>query len=211
LKAVIISDTHRQHDQIILPDGDILIHCGDFSNQGIEDDINKFIIWLEKQPHKNKIVIPGNHDRYVERNLGKSQVMFKCIGAELLINEFITIDGIKFYGSPYTPEFFNWAFMYNRQEAPKIWDKVPKDIDVLISHGPPWLILDQTIEGKNVGCNYLRATIEIIAPKFSLFGHIHESYGQMALQHGQKQTTYINASICNRQYQPVNNPVVIDL
>jgi Icc-related predicted phosphoesterase len=216
LKAVIISDTHRLHDSINLPDGDLLIHCGDFSNSGSLNDVESFLKWFGKQPHKIKLATAGNHDRWIEANVGKAQIMFHSFGIKLLINESITIDGIKFYGSPYTPEFLNWAFMYNRNEAHKIWDRVPKDTDVLISHGPPYGILDHIIDyhdgPKHIGCSVLLETIKSISPKFALCGHIHEGYGQYKLQHSNgKETMCINATVCNEHYDPINLPVVIDL
>jgi len=207
MRLVCISDTHNLHNYMKepIPDGDVLICGGDITNVGKVDDVESFNRWIAKFPHKYKIVIAGNHDWLFMRN-GKRARSFlpDCIYLE---NEEVTIEGIKFYGSPYTPVFFNWAFMLPGKELEKEWAKIPNDTDVLITHGPPFGRLDMNLEGQHCGCERLLNRILDIKPKVHIFGHIHEAYGIVANDY----TTFINASICTRSYAPSQKPIVWDL
>src|SRR5690606_27797878 len=120
----------------------------------------------------------------------------------------VEIDGVRFWGSPWQPEFFDWAFNLPRGEALAArWALVPEDTDVLITHGPPRGILDRTVTGTPVGCDDLRAALDRLAPRLHVFGHIHEAYGRVE----GPRTTFVNASVCDVRYRAVNDPVVVDL
>lgn len=149
MRIVNISDTHNMHDRIgKVPDGDVLIHAGDMSGVGKGKSIKRFTEWMKDQPHKHKIVIPGNHDLSLDPRLPRArrkgaltpieevEKYFKD-GITLLRHEEVTIESLKFFGSPYTPEFYDWAFMYKHSAAEAVWSDVPK-CDVLITHGPAW-------------------------------------------------------------------------
>jgi len=207
MRIVAISDTHGRHQQVQLPKGDILLHAGDVSGRGTEVEILDFLNWFSIQDFEHKIFIPGNHDFYFE------QVTPAAIQAILppnilcLNDSGITIDGINIWGSPITPWFYNWAFNRHRGQAiQKHWDLIPKNTDVLITHGPPKGILDTIVSGDEVGCERLVDALKIVKPKFHIFGHIHEARGILKKKH----TTYINASVVNLQYQVVHAPVVFD-
>lgn len=201
MKLVIISDTHGYHDDLDLPDGDVLIHCGDVCGLSDEDSVIRFAKWFDSQPHKNKICIAGNHDKYMDGKYFEN--------SEYLLDSGLTIDGVKFWGSPWTPTFYDWYFMKDRgAEIAKKWYLIPDDTDVLITHGPPsGSHLAKTAQGQDVGCAELAWSVYDVMPKVHCFGHIHEGYG-MTEYCG---TTFINASICNLSLMPVNNPVVIDI
>ena len=127
------------------------------------------------------------------------------------MDSLIDVNGLKIYGSPWTPEFGNWAFMKNRWNMPYVWEKIPDEIDILITHGPPNGVLDvvQSFDKSisNVGCSYLREMVFKIKPKIHAFGHIHEGYGERYIDG----IRFINASICQRDYRPLNNPIVVDI
>ena len=108
MRLVLISDTHGQHDQLRIPDGDVFVHAGDMSNMGEPAEIREFAEWLYAQPHKHKVVIAGNHDFLFEDEPAKARAMLK--GCAYLQDSAVTIGGLRFYGSPYTPRFFDWAF-----------------------------------------------------------------------------------------------------
>ncbi len=111
----------------------------------------------------------------------------------------MTIDGVRFYGSPWQPWFYDWAF--NLERGPEIrakWDLIPEGIDVLITHGPPYGIGDLIARSDNAGCQDLLEVVEKIKPKVHVFGHIHEDYGITS----NGVTTYINASSCGQLCQP---------
>lgn len=204
MKLVLISDTHERHEKVNVPHGDVLVHAGDFTMLGEEPYIADFNRWLGYLPHKRKVVIAGNHE--MRWTPAKAAML---TNATYLQDSSCVIDGLKFYGSPYTPTFFDWAFMLPRGESMyQHWLKIPHDTDVLITHGPPKGKLDFSDYGKeNVGCSDLAVIVEAIKPKLHVFGHIHGAYGQEQANG----TTYVNASVVNEKYQPVNEPVVIDV
>ena len=178
MKLVAISDTHNLHYNFFydIPDGDVIIHAGDFTTHGRIEEVNAFIKWFSRLPHEHKICIAGNHDRCMEDMLFLEDD-FENAGITYLKNTGTSINNIKFYGSPYTPRFGNFAFMYNRENADTIWDRVPDDTEILITHGPPRGILDLCPQG-NQGCDELLAkTQELSKLKYHIFGHIHEGYG----------------------------------
>lgn len=206
---VAISDTHNVHTPMILPDGDVLIHAGDFTGKGTEAQAQHFLDWFSAQPHQYKIFIAGNHDFYFE--LAKPERIAKMIPDNLIyLNDSgVTIEGIKIWGSPIQPWFFDWAFNRKRgADIKKHWDLIPNDTDILITHGPAHKRLDRVIRGnEHVGCVDLLAAIQRIQPKFFICGHIHEAYGVIE----EEKTTYINASVLNENYKMSNKPVVFEL
>ncbi|QNM86710.1 metallophosphatase domain-containing protein [Polaribacter pectinis] len=206
MKIVLISDTHGNHN-FIIPEGDILIHAGDVSLRGTKKEIDSFIDWFQKQPHKHKIFIAGNHDFYFEEAL-KNNIKINDTNLNYLNDSGCEIEGIKFWGSPIQPTFFNWAFNRERgEEIKKYWDLIPNDTDVLITHGPPHKILDLTKNGEYVGCEELKKKVLEIKPKLHVFGHIHEAYGKTV----RNKTTFVNASLLDDKYRNVNAPIVIDI
>lgn len=206
MKIVCISDTHGAHEQIEIPEGDIFIHAGDFTMSGDEQDIMRFNHWLGSLPHPHKIVIAGNHDLLFESNPSLAQSFIDQ--AIYLEDSGIEIAGLKFWGSPITPWFCDWAFNRQRgEDIQKHWALIPSDIDILITHGPPMGILDQTFQGLAAGCKDLWEIVQDLEPNLHLFGHIHEAYGQKKLG----RTHFINASIMNLNYEPLHQAVVIEL
>ena len=216
-----------------LPKGDVLIHAGDISNRGGEKDVTNFIHWFQNiEGFDTKIFISGNHDHCFEKvnephhkgdydwlhhlmsseNLSQSDITY-------LEDNFITIESpefsrpIKFYGTPWQPWFYDWAFNLPRMgdELQEKWSLIPKDTDVLITHGPPNgygdLVNNWRQPNVNVGCELLTNRIGEIKPILNVFGHIHEGYGVYRNQN----TTFVNASICTREYVPKNKPIIIDL
>jgi Icc-related predicted phosphoesterase len=204
MRLVIISDTHGSHRNIKLPAGDILIHAGDFTRHGSDDDVAEFDDWLATLPYQDKIIIAGNHDFPFETKDG-TKLLSNGI---YLQDSAVTINGIKFYGSPWQPRFFDWAFNLDRGESLKEkWDLIPADTDVLITHGPPYGYLDINSRGFSVGCEELMEAVERTKPRLHVFGHIHEGYGIVETP----ATTFINACICNLGYRPINMPVIFDI
>jgi Icc-related predicted phosphoesterase len=197
MKIAAISDTHNQHKKLKIPECDLLIHCGDLTNSGEIWEIKNFCEWMNKTPAKHKIVIPGNHDRSFQNPLILPAIeeLFAGANINLLIDKSLTIDNINFYGSPWQPWFWDWAYNFPRYDdgtaAKSTWEKIPVDTDILITHGPPNGILDMVDrDGSRVGCPHLRNRIEKTKIKYHCFGHIHESKGIMTV-HG---STYINCS-----------------
>jgi hypothetical protein len=151
-------------------------------------------------------VIAGNHDRCFETDPEAARPLTH--GLTYLQDSDVTIDGLRFWGAPWQPWFLSWAF--NLQRGPEIaqkWALIPDDTDVLITHGPPATILDETYDGRPVGCEELLRTVQRITPRLHAFGHIHESYGAQVVG----STLFVNASACTLRYKPKQLPVVVDL
>jgi len=212
MRLVITSDTHGRHDLINdLPDGDVFVHAGDFMNSGLHpEEIISFNRWLAKQPIEHKLVCGGNHDRLFQ--LSRLLARELLTDATYLENTGVSIGGISFWGSPYTPEFLNWAFMYRRgAEAERVWAQIPTGLDVLITHGPPYGILEQTAAGgEDLGCVELLKAVKAKKPRVHIFGHIHGGAG--TFENGD--TRFINAAYLDEQYRqakPAGIIRVVDL
>lgn len=229
MKLVIISDTHNKHNQITLPEGDVLIHCGDATSLGRRHECEKFMDWFSKQPFEHKIFIAGNHDWGFDHDEeSRSEFMndrnfffreptglylelekyAKSKGLIYLNETSVEIGGLKFFGTPRSKYFHGWAFNGDPY-AGHDWSNIPDDTDVLITHGPPYGILDVTYyDKKSVGDILLKERIaELKKLKACLFGHIHEQPGILVLDG----VTYVNASTCNLRYEPLNPAQVLDL
>ncbi len=206
LRIVCISDTHSGHQHFQIPSGDILLHAGDFSKRGREAEIIDFNAWLGTLPHKHKVVIAGNHDFGLETYPEKAHTWFT--NAHYLNDSSIVLEGLKIWGSPITPWFYDWAFnRYRGADIRTHWERIPEDVDILLTHGPPARILDMTSGGKAVGCEDLAVAIQRTRPCLHVFGHIHEAHGKVEIDG----TTYINASLMDLQYNPTQTAWVIDL
>ena len=207
MRIVCVSDTHMQHSRMVVPDGDVLIHAGDSTGRGSEMEILSVNTWLGTLPHKHKILIAGNHDWLFQKSPNLARALI--IHATYLQDEEVTIDGVRFYGSPWQPWFFDWAFNLQRgAEIAEKWKLIPDGIDVLITHGPPHGILDRAPGDRVVGCEELRKVVDRIKPQLHVFGHIHSSYGEKA----QDGTIFVNACTCPESYAlPLHDPIVIDL
>lgn len=208
MKILFLSDTHSQHRKLKdLPNADIVIHSGDISKMGKEHEVEDFMRWFCALDYPHKIFIAGNHDFFFENETPKSIKRFLNENTIYLHNSTVEIEGINIWGSPYTPTFFNWAFNLDRgKDIAEAWRNIPIDTDILVTHGPPFGVLDRTISGLNVGCEELIKKIEEVKPKYHLFGHIHEDYGIFK----NAQTTFINGSVLNERYELVNAPIVFD-
>lgn len=210
MKIVAISDTHNKHNEIKLPEGDMLIISGDVTGRGKLSEINSFFMWLNKVDFKYKILVAGNHDFCFEE---QKQLMLEDMkgikNLTYLEDEFVEIEDVKIYGTPYQPWFYDWAFNLpvGSTALKKKWELVPNNIDILVTHCPAYGILDMTLEGTLTGCRLLKEELSRIQPKYHVFGHIHEAYGEVIIDN----TTFINASICNRDYNAVNKPIELKI
>lgn len=209
MKLICISDTHCLHKKInfesICSDAEIIVHCGDFTNNGSEQEVIYFLDWYKSLPFKHKILVPGNHDWFFEENSREARQL--CLDRQIILlnDSSCTINNIKFWGCPVTPAFFDWAFNKNKEEIIWHWDIIPNDINVLITHGPPSNILSFNESKVDCGCVSLRKKIEKINPKYHIFGHIHESYGI----YKNEKTTFINCSLKN--FPTLNIPIEIEI
>lgn len=257
VRLAFISDTHGMHGKIepesIPMDTDILVHCGDLTNVGEPDQIASFVDWAAALPCKPEavVVIAGNHDISLDKNgfddrkkrfmprvmwgkvsVADTEQLLRSEAAKrarihYLNNESVTVMGYKFFGSPESAFFFDWAFNLGRGEPAKaLYRTIPDDTDILLTHGPPVGHGDETSRGMLTGdVNLLKEIEGRVRPLISAFGHIHEGYGVTAsgplsgaegvtseeARVGPGRVTYINASTCTLGYVPSQPPIVVDL
>ena len=222
MKITLISDTHTRHHEITndLPGGDLLIHSGDLMNSGRNiEDIKSFCKWFNSlDQYTHKVFIAGNHDRMFQEDPERAmEIVNSYKNITYLQDSWVEVgddnEKCKIYGSPWQPWFYDWAFNLPRlgTELQEKWNMIPEDTDVLITHSPPNgygdLVNNWRQPNTHVGCECLINRIGEINPLVNVFGHIHEGYG---VELGNK-TLFVNASICNPGYSPINKPIIIDL
>ena len=213
MKITFISDTHNKHEYLtskaydnILGSGDVLVHAGDISMMGKTGEIKNFLDWFSNVDYTHKIFIAGNHDWGFEL-VSDIAPEYKEKNVHYLFDSEVTIDGVKFYGSPWQPEFFSWAFNLPRGEKlAEKWKMIPGNTDVLITHGPAKGMLDYTPGGEEVGCQDLFHRIMEVQPKIHVCGHIHWAYGQKNFFG----VEFLNASVLNERYQHENKPISLE-
>jgi len=206
-----ITDTHTKHKHLTgeLPGGDILIHCGDFTNRGYMTEIKNFLDWFDEvKGYEHKIFIAGNHDFGFQDNPKECAELLKNYpNLTYLQDTSIIIDGIKIYGTPWQPRFYDWAFNVNRGwDIAQKWEKIPMDTDILITHGPAFGILDLTYTGQHVGCEDLYKKVVELKPKIHACGHIHYARHIKQIE----DTVYINACNLGEDYMYQNAPITIE-
>jgi len=176
-----ISDTHSFHELLSVPEVDLVIHSGDFTNYHSviknEQEALNFLHWYGSLNIKYKLLIAGNHDSYafsLSRIFKEQCNKYNIIYLE---NESVEIEGVKIFGSPITPTFGDWYFQKNRNKLERFWNIIPKDSDIVVTHGPPKTILDLSYNRfgslEFCGDRPLLNRLKEINPKLSLFGHIH--------------------------------------
>lgn len=227
MRQVFISDTHNQLSKINVPDGNVLIHCGDATLGGTMMEVinfNKALSEIAKR-FDYTLFCPGNHDWLFQDQptLARGLMDERIV---ILDRQEIVVDGVKFYGVPHVPVFGNWAFMEVDTALSRHWENIPDDTNVLITHGPPHKIMDavkmysdkaRKESGKrpvkndkvvrNVGSATLSERIKSLNLSIHAFGHIHQGYGVKKIDG----VLYINAAILDAKYEIKNHPIVVDL
>ena len=213
-----ISDTHGKHKQLdgFLPGGDILIHAGDISSMGYNEEITDFCKWFDGiDNYTLKVFIAGNHDYGFQQRVEEAmQIVNSYKTIEYLQDDWVgfqkdDLKEIRIWGSPWQPEFHSWAFNLprNGRELELKWNTIPKNTDILITHGPAWGYVDMVRgEYQHLGCEKLIERISVLNTPIHICGHIHSGYGQQT----NGDTTFINASVLNERYIFTQRPTTFD-
>jgi len=202
MRIVAVADTHLFTSDLVVPDGDVFVHAGDLCRGGDLDELREATAWIASLPHRHKIIVAGNHDWCFVHDPAAARALLGDL--HYLEDAELVLDGVRFYGSPWQPEFNDWAFNLPRGDAlAAVWRKIPAGLDVLITHGPPEGTGDRSPVGGRAGCADLRRRIAEVAPRLHLFGHIHQDGGVWR----EGATTFANVTTweCERA------PTVIDL
>ena len=220
MKIYCISDTHGKHASLELKEADIIIHAGDATCQRDPNlnapELEAFFNWFSSlNMYKYKIYIPGNHDTSFAKNLVPVPK-----NITVLCHNEIEIEGCRIFGSPYTPTFgVGWAYNVDRGKIGRLWNQIPDDIDILVTHGPAKGILDLTIDRdtnnpRQCGCGSLLHEIKVKSPKYHVFGHLHDERGIFnagRLELPLIKTVFINVSVVDLRHELVNHGSIIKL
>lgn len=229
MKVWFISDTHRKHGFLDIPfDVDMLVHSGDSSVSKVpsmnNNEVLDFLEWMDSLTHiKHKVFVPGNHDTSIEAGIIQRGDIPESI--TFLQHEYVEIEGLKIFGSPYTPAFgTGWAYNVPRDKMDAYWNDIPNDLDILITHGPPKGILDLTqydsragANGQSYfqcGCAHLRERVQMAKPRYHVFGHIHPEENCLnsgILKVTGFETTFINAAVLGAGYNISNNGFILEI
>ena len=224
MKIACVSDIHGMWRQIKYPEADTLVFAGDIlgNRSSIPEmdsklqfqELLEFDKFIGQLSYKNIVFVAGNHDWVFQLNENAKHAL---TNAHYLQDDGVTIDDIKFYGSPWQPWFYDWAFNFpnhhenfyrSRAHARRIWKQIHDDVDVLVTHGPPLNVLDNTVGGERAGCQYLSERIDkLLNLRAHIFGHIHNGAGQSYYE----AVKYVNAAICGENYKPNNLVQVIEV
>lgn len=209
-----ISDLHGYYPK--LEGGDLLIVGGDLTARDTQTEYFRCFDWIHEQNYRKKILIAGNHDNEIQKQNYKGPIEKDF---DYLSDSGTEFEGFKIWGSPWTKTFPGMnphckAFTFDTEdELAEKWALIPDDIDILITHGPPFDILDETDSGERVGSKSLLVRILQVKPRIHVFGHIHEQGGKLlkVAPSIDRAITFVNASHVNEYYKPVNKVVRIEL
>lgn len=207
MRIVCISDTHCQHARLSVPDGDLLIHAGDSTNFGSKAETLDFLAWLSGQTHRHKVLVAGNHDFLFEEHPALARHHLP-LGVTYLQDNGATVGGLKIWGSPVTPTFYQMAFNVDRGDRLAMhWSRIPPGTDVVVTHGPALGHGDMTMRGERVGSKELYFRLAEIKPLLHVCGHIHSGRGISEFGNA----LMVNAAICDEYHSSLAEPIVVDL
>lgn len=237
MRVVATSDTHHPVDLNFIPDGDVFIHAGDLMQTGYPSDFERQLRWLRKLPHAIKLYTPGNHDFHLQVYPGPALQQLRDAGVWVIglpgntnYESYVLPNGMRVTGFPFVRNLPRWAFnspesdILEALERSREFNDTFGPPDIVVSHTPPYGILDEKSPGEHFGYqgytdyleNYYRR------PKHWICGHIHEAYGttekyetdyyiEKTGVHHKHVTKFYNVAMCNRKQEQVNPPMVIDL
>jgi Icc-related predicted phosphoesterase len=215
MRIVATSDCHGKLAQAKLPPGDVLVLAGDILADA-PDDAADPVGWqverlreldalLCELPYRAVVLVAGNHDGVLQK---RPELGPALRGARYLEDQACEVEGVRFYGSPWQPGLWHHPFfLSDGPESYRTFARIPTDTQVLVTHSPPWGILDRWDPSFGIGSRMLRARVAALRPAIHIFGHIHPSYGTREVGG----TRFYNAALCDHEGAPVNAPHVIDL
>lgn len=203
IRVTVISDTHMMHEQLRLPAGDLLIHCGDMFDLYSRDlsALKDLDGWFGSQPFDKVICTGGNHDHLLEHVRGLVSQPFR--NAHYLEDELLHYRGLRIFGAPWLPGLPRHAFHKNRPGLAEAWSRIPADIDILVTHTPPKDVLDRSSRGVSFGCPELANRLRWVTPRVHCFGHVHASVGQVEIGG----TLFVNAASMESRSGTMRQPI----
>lgn len=208
MRVIFVSDTHNKMHLVEIPEGDLLIHCGDMTSDGTLEELLSFNEQFMRNPHPHKVVIAGNHDLLLFDDPDARRLFDPSI--HYLMDSEVVIDGVKIFGQPWVPglgaaNFNAFTLPPGSAELAARRREIPEDTDILVVHSPACGILD----GSGKGCSSLRWRIEEIRPQVVACGHVHSGYGEYT--DPDSGVHFVNAAICDARNKATNPPLVLDI
>ena len=211
MRILHLSDTHGHHRELTaLPQADVVVHSGDITFHGSYDEVMDFVRWFAALPYKNKLFIAGNHDFSLAGEQSDGKDMQEKINALLpentyyLCNSGVEIEGLSFYGIP----MFRSSVDDTSYE--RFYSDIPKETDVLITHQPPFGILDGgEYKGQpyNYGNALLLEQVKVVSPKVHLFGHDHNVFGKTMVNG----ICFSNGALTGHSCELIRKPEIIEI
>ncbi len=202
MNAMFIGDTYGQHDAILLPRGNMIVHAGNITKNGTRAEVEDFLQWFSSLPYKHKIFIAGAHDRFLETDPAAVRAMIPE-GVVYLEESGVEIEGLKIWGSPYNCYNHGSAFSCDATEIVAHWEKIPAETDMVIIHTPAYGVLDENFKGEHEGSKELLRRLVKVEPKYFIYGHRQSTHGY-EYRHG---IHFINASVSNEEFKITHKPV----
>ncbi len=211
MRVAAISDTHGRRDWSV-PRCDVFVHAGDLTGDGSLWETALFAKRLEKEMDspdgpQHAIIVPGNHDECFEHFLEPALTLFGP-KVHVLLDQSFVLDGVCFYGSPWTPPFMQWSFMAGENQLASLYENMPPAVDVLVTHGPPRGILDPGWKTPHAGSSSLARAVKKRRVRHHVFGHLHAAGGHMMRQ---GETIFYNVAACDEQHRIVNQARVFEV
>lgn len=214
MKIACISDTHSKHYLLTkadFQDANIVVHAGDFTSSGSLNQTVEFLQWYESLDIPHKVLIAGNHDRASTLPAFHDILLKYAPSVTYLCNSSATVAGVKFWGSPYSNIFGSWSWMDEEEELTKIWDTIPLDTHVVVTHGPPHNYGDKVNNDWSatpyVGSTSLTETLQTLPNlRAHICGHIHENQGITL-----GDFISVNASSSDEHYRLKNSPIILTI
>jgi Icc-related predicted phosphoesterase len=207
VKIVCISDTHSQNllTKWNIPECDILIHAGDLTSKGGRSSIENAARKMHELPARYVVFVPGNHDRLFYED--PKEALKLLPGVIVLLDETVELLGLRIYGTSWL-KFKHGKFPFEIETLKEMFEKIPTNTDILVTHSPPWGIMDLNGKGEHLGSESLVKEIkERIKPTLHVFGHTHRGYGTAKIW----DTQFVNASLVDEDHEPTNQPIMVNL
>ena len=211
-----------------LKGGDLLIITGDLTKSDKPSQYDDFLWWLNDQPYSKKVLIAGNHDNTFQTAEPSFFDYISDYKIDYLCDSGTEFEGLKIWGSPWTTQFKGinpkccaFTLPIPSREGDGLmdkWDLIPQDTDILITHTPPFGVLDgiPIDDGSlfHAGSTSLYGWLRYVGrPRLHAFSHIHEAYGRKEHfpTYDNKMMISVNCSTMNKRYRPVNKPIRVKL
>jgi Icc-related predicted phosphoesterase len=193
------------------PPCDLLLIAGDLAPfLGIEAQAGwlggTFKEWLDQVPAREVVAVAGNHDWIFER----APHLVPNLRWRYLQDSGVELFGLKIYGTPWQPRFFDWAFNLDEPELEAKFNRIPDGTDIVVAHGPPFGFGDLAMRlsgGVHVGSPSLRNRLLAVKPRLCVFGHIHEGRGV----YHEDGVEFANVSVVDQQYERAHAPMVFEI